>query len=262
MNIKLVAVDMDGTLLNSKKEMPEEFIPWVKSHPEIKTVIASGRQYYTLERDFLPIRDNLAFIAENGGFVFEKGEIIFKDEIDKQDMLKCLDIIDKVPYATPVICGAKSAYITKKDVDEEIYYNVEMYYERRQIVEDLRKVADNDTIVKVAIYFKKEKAEESMKYFENIGEKLTAVLSGASWIDIANKTESKGNAIKAICEKYGIAHTEAMGFGDYLNDISLLESCGESYCMKNGHPTLKALAKYLTENTNHENGVMEVLKTL
>ena len=60
-------------------------------------------------------------------------------------MLKCLDIIDKVPYATPVICGAKSAYITKKDVDEEIYYNVEMYYERRQIVEDLRKVADNDT---------------------------------------------------------------------------------------------------------------------
>lgn len=175
MNIKLVAVDMDGTLLNSKKEMPEEFIPWVKSHPEIKTVIASGRQYYTLERDFLPIRDNLAFIAENGGLVFEKGEIIFKDEIDKQDVLKCLDIIDKVPYATPVICGAKSAYITKKDVDEEIYYNVEMYYERRQIVEDLRKVADNDTIVKVAIYFKKEKAEESMKYFENIGEKLTSV---------------------------------------------------------------------------------------
>ena len=112
------------------------------------------------------------------------------------------------------------------------------------------------------IYFKKEKAEESMKYFENIGEKLTAVLSGASWIDIANKTESKGNAIKAICEKYGIAHTEAMGFGDYLNDMSLLESCGESYCMKNGHPTLKALAKYVTEKTNDENGVMEVLKTL
>lgn len=53
-----------------------------------------------------------------------------------------------------------------------------------------------------------------------------------------------------------------MGFGDYLNDMSLLESCGESYCMKNGHPTLKALAKYVTEKTNDENGVMEVLNTL
>lgn len=94
MNIKLVAVDMDGTLLNSKKKCGRIYSVG-KSHPEIKTVIASGRQYYTLERDFLPIRDNLAFIAENGGLVFEKGEIIFKDEIDKQDVLKCLDIIDK-----------------------------------------------------------------------------------------------------------------------------------------------------------------------
>lgn len=53
MNIKLVALDMDGTLLNSKKEKPAEFIPWVEKHPEIKVVIASGRQYYTLEKDFM-----------------------------------------------------------------------------------------------------------------------------------------------------------------------------------------------------------------
>ena len=54
---------------------------------------------------------------------------------------------------------------------------------------------------------------------------------------LPTKQKAKGNAIKAICEKYGIAHTEAMGFGDYLNDMSLLESCGESYCMKNGQST-------------------------
>ena len=55
MNIKLVAVDMDGTLLNSKKEMPEEFIPWVKSHPEIKTVIASGRKSLSNVQYCLPL---------------------------------------------------------------------------------------------------------------------------------------------------------------------------------------------------------------
>lgn len=67
-----------------------------------------------------------------------------------------------------------------------------MYYERRQIVEDLRKVADNDTIVKVAIYFKKEKAEESMKYFENIGEKLTAVLSEQAGLTLPTKQKARG----------------------------------------------------------------------
>ena len=110
MNIKLVALDMDGTLLNSKKEKPAEFIPWVEKHPEMKVVIASGRQYYTLEKDFMEIRDKLIFIAENGGLVFEKGEVIFKDEMDTQDVLNCIDLIEKVPYATAVVCGAKSAY--------------------------------------------------------------------------------------------------------------------------------------------------------
>ena len=107
-------------------------------------------------------------------------------------MLKCLDIIDKVPYATPVICGAKSAYITKKDVDEEIYYNVEMYYERRQIVEDLRKVADNDTIVKVAIYFKKEKAEESMNILKISVRNLQPYYPEQAGLTLPTKQKARG----------------------------------------------------------------------
>ena len=51
-NIKLTAFDMDGTLLNDRKELPPDFPAWVKNHPQIRKVIASGRQYYTL-------RDNM-----------------------------------------------------------------------------------------------------------------------------------------------------------------------------------------------------------
>ena len=52
-----------------------------------------------------------------------------------------------------------------------------------------------------------------------------------------------------------------MAFGDYLNDVSLFEVCEESYCMENGHPDLKALAKYVTAS-NDNNGVMKVLEKL
>ena len=48
MKKQLVALDMDGTLLDSQKRLPIDFIPWVKNHPQIQTVIASGRQYYAL----------------------------------------------------------------------------------------------------------------------------------------------------------------------------------------------------------------------
>jgi hydroxymethylpyrimidine pyrophosphatase-like HAD family hydrolase len=76
MNIKLIALDMDGTLLDSKKNLPPDFIPWVKSHPEIMTVIASGRQYHTLAKDFYLLKNELIFIAENGGLVLKNDEII------------------------------------------------------------------------------------------------------------------------------------------------------------------------------------------
>lgn len=85
MTIKLIALDMDGTLLDSKKRLPPDFMDWVKRHPDIKTVIASGRQYDTLARDFAAVRDQLLFVAENGGFVFEKGEIIYSNEMQKKD---------------------------------------------------------------------------------------------------------------------------------------------------------------------------------
>ena len=55
MTPKLIALDMDGTLLDSRKNLPKDFIDWVKRHSDVKTVIASGRQYDTLVKDFVPV---------------------------------------------------------------------------------------------------------------------------------------------------------------------------------------------------------------
>ena len=100
-----------------------------------------------------------------------------------------------------------------------------------------------------------------MEYFKDASEGLKAVLSGDSWIDIANSSVNKGAAIRSILEKYNIPAAEAMAFGDYLNDYDLLKSCGESYCMANGHPELKALAKHIAPS-NDDDGVMRILRTL
>lgn len=259
MNIKLVALDMDGTLLDSNKRLPADFMNWVQNHPDIKTVIASGRQYYTLVKDFVPIKDELVYVAENGGFVFEKDKIIYSNEMGKEDICKCLERIEGLEGLTPIVCGAKSAYMNH--AEESILREAEMYYTHLQIVEDLYEAALQDTIVKIAIFVERKKAEPAMKHFADIGEPLAAVLSGDSWIDISNQTVNKGIAVAAIQKRYGIHRKEAMAFGDYLNDVGLLENCEESYCMENGHPELKKLAKYVTAS-NDEDGVMKVLREL
>lgn len=259
MDIRLVALDMDGTLLDSDKKQPPDFMDWVKTHPAIKTVIASGRQYYTLVKDFLPIRDQLIYVAENGGIVFERDNVIYLNEMLKTDIKNCLDLIDRTDGTIPVICGAKSAYM--RPSDDSVLREVAMYYSHLQQTPDLQEAALQDTIVKIAVFVERKMAESAIRHFTEIAGHLSAVLSGDSWIDIANRTVNKGVAVAAIQEKYGIAPEESMAFGDYLNDTELLQSCGESYCMANGHPDLKALAKYIADS-NDNNGVMKILQQI
>lgn len=259
MNIKLVALDMDGTLLDSSKKLPADFMDWVRQHPNIKTVIASGRQYYTLVKDFLPIKDRLIYVAENGGLVFEKDEIIYKNEMKKEDVIDCLKLIDSIKGTTPIICGAKSAYM--RPANESVLKEVRMYYDHLKQTTELYEDAIQDAIVKIAVFVEEKQAESAINHFSNIKRHLSAVLSGDSWIDIANQTVNKGIAVTAIQKLYGIDEKESMAFGDYLNDAELLKRCAENYCMENGHPDLKSLAKYITKS-NDNDGVMIVLRSL
>lgn len=259
MEIRLAAMDMDGTLLDSQKRLPADFMDWVKRHPEIKTVIASGRQYYTLVKDFIPVKDRLIYIAENGGFVFEKGEMLYSNEMNKEDILECLKLVDTIKGLTPILCGAESAYM--RPAKEHILREVSVYYDHLQETENLYDTAMRDVIVKIAVFADEKAAEVSMKHFKDIKPHLAAVLSGDSWIDISNCTVNKGIAVDFIQKKYGIERSQSMAFGDYLNDAELLRNCGESYCMKNGHPDLKTSAKHIADS-NDDNGVMKVLYSL
>ena len=75
--IRLIAADMDGTLLDSRSRLPAGIFPMIRelTGQGIRFVIASGRQYYNLESLFRPVADRLTFVAENGAAVFEKGEL-------------------------------------------------------------------------------------------------------------------------------------------------------------------------------------------
>ena len=257
--IRLVATDMDGTLLDSHKRIPKDFKPWVVSHPQIRTVIASGRQYYALERDFMDIKDHLTFIAENGSLVFDKGKIVYQNTLSKDHILQTLDLLDMIPAATPVLNGVNSAYI--KSTNDPEMLQATMYYERLKQVEDLRATAMKETIVKLAIYFHQEAAEESAHFFTRLPSGLKAVVSGVSWIDVANLSANKGKALIAIQEQNHISYEESMAFGDYFNDVELLEACKYSYVTANAHPAVKKYAHFET-SSNDEYGVMKVLRTL
>ena len=262
--IKLIATDVDGALLDSEKRMPADFVPWVKAHPQIKTVIASGRQYATLCHDFEAISSDVTFICENGALVYERGKILYKNVMAKDAVLECLSVLDKIPEAVPILCATDKAYIKRTD-DEEFLKNAQLYYHAREFTDGLAAAAQSAEIVKIAVFFKGCTAGIYFKELEGctMGKdgQVVPILSGDAWIDYADTSANKGAAIKAVQQSYGIKPEECMAFGDYLNDRELLESVGESYAMANALKEIKCIARHETAS-NDEDGVMRVLRKL
>ena len=256
MSIKLVATDMDGTLLNNRKEMPAGFIPWVKAHPQIRTCIASGRQYYTLLDDFTEIADQLIYIAENGGFVFEHGEMIYSNPMEEDVLRQFLSLAGQIPGATPILCGARSAYMPF--CPPAIEAQGHMYYHHLEFLENPASCIGQDVISKVTLYIEQQRAPQSLSFLSALPDSVHPVVSGTDWIDINNASVNKGSAIRAIQQKYGILPEECMAFGDFMNDYDLLQACGESYAMENAYPELKAVARHLAPS-NEEEGVLKIL---
>ena len=257
--IRLVACDMDGTLLNDAKEKPADFIPWVVAHPDIRVVIASGRQYATLRADFEEIADRLYYLADNGALVFYRDELLHVDEIDKAIVMDTLARIDGITGMVPIVCGANSAYMRHSSADAEA--NGHMYYKKLAFVEEFADCVAGDEIVKIACFLEKGDPNDVIRRLDGIDPCLAAVISGDQWIDVLLKGVNKGTGVRAIQEKYGILPEESMAFGDFLNDYELLMACTESYAMANAHPKLKEIAAHETAS-NEEDGVMKILRML
>ena len=101
--------------------------------------------------------------------------------------------------------------------------------------------------------------DSSYTYYNDYKEKLQVSVSGQIWLDITDKGVNKGLAINKLQELLNIKHEETMVFGDYLNDLEMMESAYHSYAMENAHDDLKKVARFRAKK-NTENGVVEKIK--
>lgn len=255
--IKLIASDMDGTLLNSKDEINSEFYEVFNKLMERNIVFAaaSGRQYFNLLKRFNNIKNNMMFIAENGTFVVYKGEEILVNKLDRVSAMKLIEVGRTIDNAYVIVCGKNSAYVEK--TESKFIMETEKYYERYEVVKDLTKV--NDDILKVTICDFSGSENNSNMYYEEYRQAFQVTVSGEIWLDITAKGVNKGVTIKKLQEILNIKYEETMVFGDYLNDLEMMESGYYSYAMENAHNDLKKVSRFITQS-NDENGVVNAIK--
>ncbi|MBS7224420.1 MAG: HAD family hydrolase [Clostridiaceae bacterium] len=257
--IKLVAADLDGTLLDSKKQLSPN-LPQILlrlSDKGIRFTPASGRQYYNLIELFPGLEHELTFIAENGAITVDRGETLFVDEIPPADLVRPLTLMRKVQGVYIVLAGEKSAYYA--DNDPVFYENAHMYYTRLNHVPNLLDAAEKDRICKIAVFQKGGAEHGCYPLLQSCSDRFQVVLSGSDWVDLMNPGVSKGRAMRVLQHKLGITPDECMAFGDYLNDVELLQSVTYSFAMENAHPDLKAISRSLAPS-NDADGVVRTLQ--
>jgi Cof subfamily protein (haloacid dehalogenase superfamily) len=256
--IKLIASDMDGTLLDETGSIPEEFFEIYETlnSKDIIFAAASGRQYHTLVRDLDSIKENVIFIAENGSFVVHDNKELYSCYIDKSTVQEIILVGRGIDGAEMVLCGKKSAYIETNNL--KFAEQVHKYYAKCEEVESLLDV--DDDILKVAVCDFKGPANNSHKVFSPLyKDKLGVVISGELWLDLLNKAVNKGEALKYIQNKLNISSKETMAFGDYFNDVEMLQNAHHSYAMHNAPEGVKKHAKYIAKS-NKEHGVLDTIK--
>jgi len=255
--IKFIAADMDGTLLNEQGELDPEFFATYQKLTEqnIMFAAASGRQYYSLIKTFSAIKDDIMFIAENGTLVMHQGKELYSCTINKAAIDEIIIEARLIDGAHIVLCGKKSAYI--ETVSALAIKEIKKYYHHCQSVDDL--LETEDEFIKVAIcHFDGSESELYSVINNKFGDSHKVVVSAKIWLDVMNSIASKGAAIEYLQSKLGFSFEETMSFGDYFNDIEMLQASYYSYAMENAQQAVKHYARYQAPS-NDNSGVLQVI---
>ncbi|WP_037673600.1 Cof-type HAD-IIB family hydrolase [Streptomyces griseus] len=262
-DIRLVVTDMDGTLLDDDKRAPaalREVLARLRERGVLFSP-ASGRQYATLAREFADVAEGMVFIAENGTYVVRDGVELSSDPLAPEVVARVVAAVrqlvaDGVDVGA-VVCGKRSAYVER--TDEPFLAEVRRYYVENRIVEDVAAV--DDEVLKVALFDFGSAERTTAPALAPLADTHQVVVSGEHWVDVMNRTANKGTALRLLQRELDVTPAQTLVFGDYLNDLEMLDAAEWSFAMANAHPEVVRRARHLAPS-NNDNGVLRTVARL
>lgn len=262
MAYKLLAIDIDDTLLNDDLEISlENHDALIYAQQKgVKIVLCTGRTLESIKKyiDIIDgyVHDDYVIVFNGSIITTAKGDLIFRKVIEKDILTELIDIsrienIDIQIYDDQQIYSER---YTERIKEYETLSGVKI-----NIIEDL-KVKDislkvlyncNDT----------NKLDKIKKIIEDkFGDNVFVFYSKNNYLEVLSNEGNKGIALEYLANYLDIKQNEVLAIGDSENDIYMIKYAGLGVCMKNGRESVKQYADYITNNTNNENGVAEVIK--
>ncbi|GAA0123373.1 MAG: HAD family phosphatase [Clostridium argentinense] len=269
MKYKLICTDMDGTLLNSVKEVSKGNLEAIKkAHDKgVKIAICTGRIFTSAKYYGELIGIKAPIIASNGAYIREKDEnnVIYKCILEKDNCFEILEIFEKynlIPhfYTEDSIYAGETSYVFEfystlnKTVPDDFQIKIKKVDDWEEIF------IENEFDILKAVAFDEdvEKIKKVKEEIRALG-KYEVVSSLHNNFEVMNKNVSKGRAVEMLASYYNLSKDEVITIGDNENDLSMIEYAGLGVAMGNGEKIVKDKAEYIT-STNDEDGVKEVIE--
>lgn len=284
MDMKLMAIDLDGTLLNCKNTISKinaDAIRYAQSQG-IEIVISTGRSFFDAKSICNKANISTYIIGNNGSSIHNrKAEQLYLKSLNKNEVEKIITWLENESFYYEVSTNHKiyspihtreilnveleRSINTNSNIDTGKFYQaVEKQFSQagftfvnhyNEIIEK-----DEDLLNILAFTFNENKRKMGFDYFSSI-DTLSTFSSADYNFEIVNRKASKGNALQKLAQLLNISLKETMAVGDSYNDISMFKKAGYSIAMGNAKEDIKALCDFTTK-TNDEDGVAHIIYSL
>lgn len=260
--IKLIASDLDGTLLNDEWKISPRNIEAIRQAVEkgVKVTLATGRMAAATRKYARELGLDVPIITYHGALVEQalSGEVLYRKVVPVELAAVIIEHLLKKDIHTQVFIKDK-VYVRKSNAYSEAYGKMnslkveEVDFEKLlgkepEGMEKILCIGEEDALKRVA--------EELRGTYAG---KLHFTSSKANFFDMIHPEVNKGNALKALADQWGITANEVMACGDSLNDSEMIAYAGIGVAMKNAHPQIISIANYIS-SSNCEDGVAEAIE--
>lgn len=268
MDIKMLAFDMDGTLLNSEKMVSRgTSLELERLNKEgIKIVLSSGRLHKSIEAYAKIMPFKCSIIATNGGVVTdEDGNRVYEKPMDIEAFLNVIDLLYDYKMNFHFY-GINEFYRLKGTTSLNNYSRVPKNIKDTIDIVEFENIGQVKESANKNSYFKVLLVEEDKKYLEEVREelkKINGVKISSSWannIEIVPEGINKASSLEYLCKNYGFSLDNLMSFGDNNNDIEMIEHSKVGVAMSNATNELKQKSNFITDFDNNHDGIMKFLK--
>ena len=267
--IKMIGLDMDGTLLTTEKKITAYTKAVLEKALEqgIEVVLSTGRAITGIPKELLEMPGMKYAVTINGARIIDlqKNEVIYENTLSMDTALKLLDIIgeydaiqeafiDSICYSTKEKLSHANDYFLHPSIAEYVLKS-------RTPVDDVKTVVleKNRSVDKVNGMFQTvEDKKSSYELLTKVPGVVVVSSLGNNWEINAEGTD-KGSAMLRLGEMLGICREEIMACGDGMNDIAMLKAVGLGVAMENAEPEVREAADYITAS-NDEDGVAKAIE--